>query len=205
MAGAAAKNTKATGQYFRIGQISSILDLKPSVLRYWEQEFPFLVPVRLPSGHRVYSQENLQILQRIKDLLYNKGMTIDGARQLLRRQLKLSMTEEELEARTQYLNERREHIFTTRHARIRRTRFAGTRFMRSLVQELKAIRQELASEEAAEPAAGPQTGPAAEPAPAAESETGPAAEPVPAAEPAPEAGPEADPNLTSSTIQGGRE
>lgn len=128
---------------YRIGQVASILDVRPSVLRYWEQEFPFLMPVRLPSGHRTYTDQDLRMLQRIRDLLYTRGMTIDGARQQLLRQAKLSISPEELEARTRYLDERREHSNALRTARLRQTRGTGLRFLRSIAGELKAIRQEL--------------------------------------------------------------
>jgi len=68
---------------YSIGDVCRILSLKPHVLRYWEQEFPILSPKKDWNGHRIYSEGDLQILGRIKFLLYEKRYTIDGAREEL--------------------------------------------------------------------------------------------------------------------------
>ena len=57
---------------------------KPFVLRYWETEFPMLQPVKSSSGHRLYRQEDVDMVFRIKRLLYDEGFTIAGARRFLR-------------------------------------------------------------------------------------------------------------------------
>ena len=59
-------------------------DLKPFVLRYWETEFPMLEPVKSASGHRLYRAEDVNMVLRIKRLLYDEGFTIAGARRHLR-------------------------------------------------------------------------------------------------------------------------
>ncbi len=69
---------------YRIGELSRLADLKPFVLRYWETEFPMLEPVKSPSGHRLYRQEDVDMVFRIKRLLYDEGFTIAGARRFLR-------------------------------------------------------------------------------------------------------------------------
>jgi DNA-binding transcriptional MerR regulator len=69
---------------FRIGEVSRLSDLKPFVLRYWETEFPMLEPVKSPSGHRMYRQQDVDMVFKIKRLLYDEGFTIAGARRHLR-------------------------------------------------------------------------------------------------------------------------
>jgi DNA-binding transcriptional MerR regulator len=69
---------------YRIGELSRLADLKPFVLRYWETEFPMLEPVKSASGHRLYRQEDVDMVFRIKRLLYDEGFTIAGARRFLR-------------------------------------------------------------------------------------------------------------------------
>jgi DNA-binding transcriptional MerR regulator len=68
---------------FRIGQAASMVDVKPYVLRFWESEFSGLNPIRTDSGQRLYTREHLDLVRRIKGLLYDKGMTIEGARRAL--------------------------------------------------------------------------------------------------------------------------
>jgi DNA-binding transcriptional MerR regulator len=69
---------------YRIGEVSRLADLKPFVLRYWETEFPMLEPVKSSSGHRLYRQDDVDMVFRIKRLLYDEGFTIAGARRHLR-------------------------------------------------------------------------------------------------------------------------
>lgn len=72
--------------FYRIGEVSRLTNLKPFVLRYWETEFPMLEPVKSASGHRLYRQEDVEMVLRIKRLLYDEGFTIAGARRHLREQ-----------------------------------------------------------------------------------------------------------------------
>ncbi len=69
--------------YFKIGEVSELLGVEPYVLRYWESEFPSLAPKKSGTGHRLYRRKDVQLLLRIKELLYDKRFTIEGARQAL--------------------------------------------------------------------------------------------------------------------------
>ncbi len=71
-------------ELFRIGEVSRLTDTKAFVLRYWETEFPMLQPVKTPAGHRLYCREDVEMVLRIKRLLYDEGFTIAGARRHLR-------------------------------------------------------------------------------------------------------------------------
>ena len=68
-------------RYFAIGEVSRLCALKPHVLRYWEQEFPQLNPVKRRGNRRYYRQEDVLTIRQIRALLYGEGYTIDGARQ----------------------------------------------------------------------------------------------------------------------------
>lgn len=83
---ATATETTIEKDFYRIGEVSRLTALKPFVLRYWETEFPMLEPVKSPSGHRLYRQEDVEMVLRIKRLLYDEGFTIAGARRHLREQ-----------------------------------------------------------------------------------------------------------------------
>lgn len=69
--------------YFRIGEVASLLAVEPYVLRYWETEFPSLAPKKSGTGHRLYRRKDVELLLKIKHLLYEKRFTIEGARQSL--------------------------------------------------------------------------------------------------------------------------
>ena len=69
--------------YFKIGEACKKLDIQPYVLRYWETEFPALSPNKSKSGQRVYTADDLQVIGRIKELLYEEGFTIAGAKKKL--------------------------------------------------------------------------------------------------------------------------
>jgi DNA-binding transcriptional MerR regulator len=73
--------------YYRIGQACKRVDIQPYVLRYWETEFPALSPDKSKSGQRVYSEEDLEVIRRIKELLYDEGFTIAGAKKRLEAEL----------------------------------------------------------------------------------------------------------------------
>jgi DNA-binding transcriptional MerR regulator len=79
-----ATQTATEQQLYRIGEVSRLTQLKPFVLRYWETEFPMLEPVKSSSGHRMYRQEDVDLVFKIKRLLYDEGFTIAGARRHLR-------------------------------------------------------------------------------------------------------------------------
>ena len=68
---------------YRIGEAAQELGVKTSVLRFWEGQFEQLVPVRTASGQRLYTEEHLGLLRLIKSLLYDEGLTLEGARKRL--------------------------------------------------------------------------------------------------------------------------
>ena len=73
--------------YYKIGEACKILAIQPYVLRYWETEFPFLSPNKSKSGQRVYSDREIEVIRRIKELLYEEGYTIAGAKKKLEGEL----------------------------------------------------------------------------------------------------------------------
>lgn len=77
-------------RYFAIGEVSELCAVKPHVLRYWEQEFPQLKPVKRRGNRRYYQHDDVQMIRRIRSLLYEQGFTIGGARQRLREMPKAS-------------------------------------------------------------------------------------------------------------------
>lgn len=68
---------------YKIGEAAALLNLKTYVLRFWETEFPDIVPLRTDKGQRLYTEENLALLERIRFLLHERGLTIEGARRAL--------------------------------------------------------------------------------------------------------------------------
>ena len=70
-------------RYFTIGEVSELCAVKPHVLRYWEQEFPSLKPVKRRGNRRYYQRHDVMMVRQIRSLLYEQGFTIGGARQQL--------------------------------------------------------------------------------------------------------------------------
>ncbi|MBU6484423.1 MAG: MerR family transcriptional regulator [Betaproteobacteria bacterium] len=70
-------------RYFTIGEVSELCAVKPHVLRYWEQEFSQLKPVKRRGNRRYYQHHEVLLIRRIRDLLYEQGFTINGARHRL--------------------------------------------------------------------------------------------------------------------------
>jgi DNA-binding transcriptional MerR regulator len=70
-------------RYFTIGEVSELCAVKPHVLRYWEQEFPQLKPVKRRGNRRYYQRHDVLMIRQIRNLLYEQGFTIGGARQKL--------------------------------------------------------------------------------------------------------------------------
>jgi DNA-binding transcriptional MerR regulator len=70
-------------RYFTIGEVSDLCAVKPHVLRYWEQEFPQLKPVKRRGNRRYYQRHDVMMIRQIRSLLYEQGFTIGGARQQL--------------------------------------------------------------------------------------------------------------------------
>jgi DNA-binding transcriptional MerR regulator len=70
-------------EFFSIGEVCALTDLKPHVLRYWESQFRFLSPSKNRSGNRVYKSREVELILLVKHLLYTEKFTIEGARQRL--------------------------------------------------------------------------------------------------------------------------
>jgi DNA-binding transcriptional MerR regulator len=75
--------------YYKIGEACRALDIQPYVLRYWETEFAVLAPSKSKSGQRVYTEKELDMIRRIKELLYDEGYTIAGAKKKLEGEMAL--------------------------------------------------------------------------------------------------------------------
>jgi DNA-binding transcriptional MerR regulator len=80
--------------YFRIGEVSKLLHVEPYVVRFWETEFPGLAPKKSDTGQRLFRRKDVELLLRIKHLLYEKKFTIEGARQALARVPKEAVKQE---------------------------------------------------------------------------------------------------------------
>ena len=77
---------------YRIGEVSRMTGVKAFVLRYWETEFPMLEPEKSPNGRRCYRQEDVELIRKIKRLLYDEGFTIAGARRPRRQSHQMGMS-----------------------------------------------------------------------------------------------------------------
>jgi DNA-binding transcriptional MerR regulator len=75
-------------EFFSIGEVCTLTDLKPHVLRYWESQFKFLNPAKNRSGNRVYQRREVELILLVKHLLYTEKYTIEGARQKVEEQRK---------------------------------------------------------------------------------------------------------------------
>ena len=75
--------TEPIQEFFSIGDVCALTDLKPHVLRYWESQFRFLSPAKNRSGNRVYQRREIELIVLVKHLLYTEKYTIDGARRRL--------------------------------------------------------------------------------------------------------------------------
>ena len=93
MAGGVQENQIPDKIYFKIGEVSKIVGVKPYVLRYWETEFKEIGPSKSRSNQRLYRRKDVDTLLAIKNLLYNEGFTITGARKKIRDHLKNSATD----------------------------------------------------------------------------------------------------------------
>ena len=79
--------SESSEKKFKIGEVCRLADLQPYVLRYWETEFPPLAPGKSGGGQRLYTQREVDIILRIKQLLYSEGFTIAGAKKKLEAEL----------------------------------------------------------------------------------------------------------------------
>ena len=82
--------------YFKIGEVSKLLGVEPYVLRFWETEFPSLSPKKSDAGQRLFRKKDVELLLKIKYLLYEKHYTIEGARKSLHAPSKLTPVQQRL-------------------------------------------------------------------------------------------------------------
>ena len=75
--------TRPAQEFYSIGEVCALTDLKPHVLRYWESQFRFLSPAKNRSGNRVYKSREVELIMLVKHLLYTEKFTIEGARHRL--------------------------------------------------------------------------------------------------------------------------
>jgi len=96
-----------TGEgFYSIGEVSEKIGVKPYVLRYWEREFPFLQPMKNRAGHRLYTERDVFIVKKIKEMIHQRGYSISGARKVLFDLL----LDKEKDPRKHYINEIRDEL-----------------------------------------------------------------------------------------------
>ena len=94
-------------RYFTIGEVGELCGVKPHVLRYWEQEFTQLRPVKRRGNRRYYQRHEVMMIRRIRGLLYEQGFTISGARNKL---LELTQSERQLMRSSDYIEEEHDEL-----------------------------------------------------------------------------------------------
>ena len=82
--------------YFRIGEVEAITEVPAYVLRYWESEFKLLRPKKNPAGQRLYRKKDVELVLRIKTLLYEERLTLEGAKKRLRSESRIDQMDLEL-------------------------------------------------------------------------------------------------------------
>ncbi len=100
--------------YFRIGEVAALTSLKPSILRFWETEFLQLKPVKSPSGQRLYSKKNVELVLKIKNLLYKDRLTIEGARKRISDQVENKAEIIKIDVNLKLLREIKEELISFR-------------------------------------------------------------------------------------------
>jgi DNA-binding transcriptional MerR regulator len=92
--------------FYTIGEVTAKTGVKPYILRYWEREFPFLQPMKNRVGHRLYTERDLSIVRKIRELIHERGYSISGAKKVL---LDVLLNKEK-NPRKRYINEIREDL-----------------------------------------------------------------------------------------------
>jgi DNA-binding transcriptional MerR regulator len=106
-------------QYFKIGEVARITSLNSSVLRFWETEFEILRPMKSHTGQRLYSKQDVQLLLRIKHLLYSEKLTIAGAKNKLAHS---RLSEEEQKVVSEYPCDKKQKVLDEIRAELRSLR-----------------------------------------------------------------------------------
>jgi DNA-binding transcriptional MerR regulator len=96
--------------YYSIGEVSERIGHEPHVLRYWEQEFEVLSPRKNRAGRRIYTEEDVEVVERIRHLLKDEKYTIEGARQAIRRDSDRHALKEDLRSLRSFLTELRDQL-----------------------------------------------------------------------------------------------
>jgi len=96
--------------YYSIGEVSERIGHEPHVLRYWEQEFDVLSPRKNRAGRRIYTEEDVEVVERIRHLLKDEKYTIEGARRAIRRDDQREALEDDLRSLRSFLTELRDQI-----------------------------------------------------------------------------------------------
>ena len=91
-------STPIDKMFFKIGEVAEVVGVKTSVLRFWESEFSFLKPVKSSSGQRLYSKDEVDLVLRVKHLLYDEKFTIEGVKKRISPRGKLLSTADELKS-----------------------------------------------------------------------------------------------------------
>ena len=90
--------TQSEKMFFKIGEVAEVAGVKTSVLRFWESEFSFLKPVKSSSGQRLYSKAEVELVLRVKRLLYDEKFTIEGVKQRISSRGKLLKVDDDFES-----------------------------------------------------------------------------------------------------------
>lgn len=127
--------------FFKIGEVSDLLDVKPYVLRYWEKEFHLVRPQKSRTNQRVYSRKDVELIAQIKHLLYDEKFTIAGAKLQLRQtgMAPATPTEPEAGAARRSFLEEREGLLAERDELAREVDLLQAR-VDELVEELERVR-----------------------------------------------------------------
>ena len=100
--------------YFRIGEVADLAGVKPSVLRYWESEFPVIRPAKSTTGQRLYSRKEVELVLQIRRFLYDERLTIEGTRKKLRERKGTSGFPVQDDSHTELLRQIRDDLLEVR-------------------------------------------------------------------------------------------
>ena len=131
--------------YFRIGEVASLVGVEPHVLRYWEREFRTIRPTKSAKGQRVYSRRDVENLMRVRELLYQEGFTIAGAKKKLERNA-LRRAEPELREESDARAEAQAQVETSKEAEKQAERDAIAAASREASQKIRETLTEMKAE-----------------------------------------------------------
>lgn len=85
---------KKEEKFFYINEVSKIVEVPPHIIRYWEKEIPFLKPLRDQKGHRIFTEKDIEKINRIKFMVYNEGYKIKGVKKKIREKIRQENSKE---------------------------------------------------------------------------------------------------------------